>query len=338
MKRKKRMLSYVHHSGLENRDFDSLRTEDIRFSPSGKRLILAPKDSLVLLELESEFVPNHIVRHADLRSSGLAFPHGVDFISEDIIVVANRDRWVTFFRLKPADDPEKWMEMELIYEFKSKFFGPDKARRLSFGREIRCGPGSVRVRGDHLFICANYENTITKHQFRVVDDQIEVSEGVLVACEGLEVLDGIAVSNDGRWIAAADTGHHRIVVFSGQDYSQVCELRDENLSAPHGICFDPQGRFLYVSDAGERGLHVFESLDGTWETSMDSSSFSCRGIVETAFLKTKESVPEEFRSLVGGIKGLDIDSTGRFVVGTCLNQFLCFFDTRSNSLVKIDDQ
>lgn len=335
-KRRNLMLSHLNHSGLENRDFDSLRTEDIRFSPSGKRLILAPKESLVLLELESKFTPNHIVRHAELRSPGLAFPHGVDFISESIIVVANRDRWITFFRLKPADNPEKWMEIELISEFRSKFFGPDRARRLSFGREIRCGPGSVRVNGDHLFITTNFENTITKHRFRIYDDRIDVSEGVLVACEGLEVLDGIAVSNDGRLIAAADTGHHRIVIYNGEDFSPTCELRDENLGAPHGICFDPHNRFLFASDAGGRELHVFESESGSWESSMEKSTFSCRGIGEAAFLKTKESVPEEFRALVGGIKGLDIDSTGRFIVGTCLNQFLCFFDTRANYFTNID--
>ena len=57
-----------------------------------------------------------------------------------------------------------------------------------------------------------------------------------------------------------------------------------------------------------------------------------RGISEEAFTKTKLSVPEEFRPLVGGLKGLDIDPSGRFLVGTCLNQPLIFFDTRALSV------
>jgi hypothetical protein len=128
----------------------------------------------------------------------------------------------------------------------------------------------------------------------------------------------------------ADAGNNRVVLCRGDGSAETFALRDPRLGSPHGLCFDPTGRFLYVSDAGGPLLHVFESRDGHWDTFMESSSFNVTGIGEEAFRKTKLAVPEEFRSLVGGLKGLDIDPSGHFVIGTCLNQILVFFDTSAN--------
>jgi DNA-binding beta-propeller fold protein YncE len=125
----------------------------------------------------------------------------------------------------------------------------------------------------------------------------------------------------------ADAGNNRVVILPSNGGAFTCVMRDPLLHSPHGLCFDPSGRALYVSDAGEPLVHVFESPDGRWNTDTERSAFRQRGISEEAFTKTKLSVPEEFRPLVGGLKGLDIDPSGRFLVGTCLNQPLSFFDT-----------
>ena len=289
--------------------------------------MLAPKQGLVLMQIDVEADPIRIGRYTELRSPSLEFPHGVDFLSEDLIVVANRDAAVTFYRLPSAEHWQDITEIEAIAEFTSPWFGPKRASRLSEGREVRCGPGSIRKHGDHLYICANYTNTVSKHPIAVRDDMIEIGDGELVVETGLELIDGISVSRDGHWIAVSDSGHGRVAIYRGDDYSEACELRDENLVYPHGLCFDPSHRRLYVSDAGERLLHVFESVDGTWERSMSHSSFSLPSIGDEAFYKTKHSVAEKFRPLVGGIKGLDLDPSGRFLFGTCLNQTLAVFET-----------
>lgn len=178
------------------------------------------------------------------------------------------------------------------------------------------------------------------------DDIIEVGEGTVLARDGLDILDGIAISPDGLLIALADAGNNRVVILPSNGGSFTCVMRDPLLHSPHGLCFAPSGKILYVCDAGEPLVHVFESPDGRWNTDVESSCFKQRGIGEEAFTKTKLSVPEEFRPLVGGLKGLDIDPSGRFLVGTCLNQPLAFFDTcadfdnsdANNSLLTVGDR
>jgi hypothetical protein len=310
-----------------------LRTEDARFSPTGKLIALAAQDRILLLEVDIACLPLRVKRGTELYSAGLAFPHGVDFLSEDVIVVANREAWVTFFRIPNVDTWGDSKNIDAIHEFSAPWFGLKRATRIiSTGRSVRCGPGSVRVHGDHLYVCTNKANTVTKHPFTMHNGKIDVGEGSLVAQAGLEILDGIAISRDGRWIALADAGHNRVVVFSGDGQGKTLILRDPRLHSPHGLCFSPSGGILYVSDAGHPLVHVFESRDGRWDCDMEYSSFSLPGISEEAFRKTKASVPEEFRHLVGGLKGLDIHPSGRFLVGTCLNQLLTFFNTRAESI------
>ncbi len=289
--------------------------------------MLAPKQGLVLLQIDVQSDPIQIGRYTQLRSPSLEFPHGIEFLSEDLLVVANREAAITFYRLPSVEDWQDVTQIEAIAEFTSPWFGPKGASRLSDGRGVRCGPGSIRRHRDHLYICANYTNTVSKHPFAVRGGGIEIGSGELVVETGLELIDGISISRDGQWIAVSDSAHGRVAIFRGDNHSEACELRDKDLGYPHGLCFDPTHKRLYVSDAGERLLHVFESVDGTWERSMDRSAFSLPSIGDEAFYKTKHSVPEEFRPLVGGIKGLDLDPSGRFLIGTCLNQIMAVFET-----------
>jgi hypothetical protein len=318
------MLKAVRHVGLSRSLYEAHRTEDAKFSPSGRLLVMVPKKAILIFSIDTSSRPIRINRYAELHSSSLAFPHGVDFLSEDIIVVANREGWVTFYRIPGVDEWEASMNIEPIHELESIWFGPKGATRMSGDRSVRCGPGAVRVHGNRLFIGTNYLNTVTVHPFQLHQGTIETGDGALMAQAGLELPDGLALTRDGRWMAVSDTGHNRVVVYRCADNAQSCELRDVNLGAPHGLCFDPTGRRLYVSDAGERFLHVFTSADGAWSSSAERSAFKLPAVEMEVLRKTKESVAEQFRPLVGGLKGIDLDPAGRVMATTCLHQTLRF--------------
>ena len=52
-----------------------------------------------------------------------------------------------------------------------------------------------------------------------------------------------------------------------------------------------------------------------------------------AFRKTKDASGEErFRKLEGGIKGVDVDRTGRVVATTCRHQTLRFFERTTDEV------
>ena len=322
-----RMLSTHPHTGFRVPPNAYLRSEDVRFSPSGRLLAVAVQNAIHLVEIAPDETPVRVIRQTELRSPGLAFPHGVEFLAEDVIVVANREAWVTFFRLPAAETWQDQMTIEAIHEMGCPWFGPKGGTRvIETGRTVRCGPGSVRRHGEHLFICANHTNTLTRHGYTLRDGEIATGEATLLARGGLHILDGLAISTDGQWIALADAGNNRVVVCHAGTGAEAAVLTDPRLHSPHGLCFDPTGRKLYVSDAGEQLVHVFERPDGRWDAAMDRSAFCLPGIGDEPFWKTKLSVPEELRGLVGGLKGLDMHPGGRLLVGSCLNQPLAFFE------------
>jgi hypothetical protein len=329
------MLNAVACVGLDESLGESLRTEDVRFSPSGRVLAAAATNGVVLLfAVDASTRPIRIGRFTELHSSGFASPHGVDVLGDDLIVVANRAGWLTFHRVPSADDWRDRMDVETLLEMDAACFGRKGATRNLNGRNVLCGPGSVRVRGSQLFVACNKENTVTAHRYRLRPGDVEIDAGEIVAQSGLEIPDGIALSSDGRWLAVSNHNDHGVEIVRLVDGKRSASLRDAGLRYPHGLCFDPAGRALYVADAGERALHSFVSETGAWDQSSARSTFTMPAVDMEAFRKTKDSIAEErFRKLEGGIKGVDVDRTGRLVVTTCRHQTLRFFE-RTAALVQ----
>jgi hypothetical protein len=322
------VLKAVPYTGLDELLDDDLRFEDIRSSPSGRTLVVVATNGIIcLFAADTSSRPVRITRHAELSSTSLASPHGVDFLSEDVIVVANRAAWLTFYRIPNVDAWQGRINVEPIHEMDSVWFGRKGATRNLEGRDVSCGPGSVRVYGKHLFVSCNNLNTVTAHPYRLQQQTIETGDGAVVAQSGLEIPDGISMSRDGRRMAVSNHNDHGVVVYRTTDKTQSCVLRDVDLRYPHGLCFDPTGRALYVADAGERHVHVFFNPDGEWDKPCDRSAFKLPAVGMEAFRKTKEAAGEEkYRALEGGIKGIDVDPSGRIVVTTCRHQTLRFFE------------
>ena len=81
------------------------RTEDVRFAPSGRRLAIAclVGQGIALADVAitvGESGPEIAVTSLDLLdSTALSDPHGIDFVDDDTLVVANRGGGVAVLRL-----------------------------------------------------------------------------------------------------------------------------------------------------------------------------------------------------------------------------------------------
>jgi len=321
-----RSLPYVVANGVP---LKNARTEDIKFSPKGALLAaVATNGSMFVFAVDTRSCPIRIMGCTELRSSSLSSPHGIDFLSEDTVVVADRSGWVNFYRIPGVNAWEECMNIEPIHEMGSVWFGRKGATRLLGDRNIRCGPGSVRVHDQQIFICCNNLNTVTVHDCRLQQGAVETSEGTVVMQVGVEVPDGVALSRDGRWMAVSDHHHHRVIVHRRPGDAEPCVLRDIDLSYPHGLCFDPTGRVLYVADAGQRYVHIFVGASG-WDKSIDRSTFKLLAVDADAFERTRKAKSGPNSALEGGIKGIDVDPSGRILATTCRNQTLRFFEAES---------
>ena len=132
------------------------RTEDIRFSPSSRRLALAGfiKNKITVFDISASQKSNGITLTdvAEFSSSHLSSPHGLDFIDEEKILVVNREGRACIF--------------ELPLSAKGSF----ELTPLAIIRsDIISVPGSVAVVRDahdltEALICNNYVHYVTRHR------------------------------------------------------------------------------------------------------------------------------------------------------------------------------
>lgn len=295
------------------------RTEDVRFSPDNRLLAIAGFHTRRCLILEIEVEPDSVtprVRIGDfmtLSSDRLRGVHGIDFIDDRTIAVANRMGPVSILELPAGDPAGRHIHIEPVAE----------VTRRSLFRRLRA-PGSVAVRHEpdgtaSLLVCNNYANRITRHVLDPGSGHRVQRNGVMLA-RGLHVPDGIAISADHAWIAISNHATHDVALYPAtgpldRRTPPACLLR--GLDHPHGLRFTADGEHLLVASAGAPLVHVFER-GGGW----DGERNSVRDVVvvdDETFRRGRHN-PEE-----GGPKGLDIDRTGKVVALTCDEMPLAFF-------------
>lgn len=289
------------------------RTEDVRVSPLGDRLAIAcyRRDRIALADVEvargADGVGIAIARVEELSSASLREPHGLDFLDEETLAVANRAGGVGVFRL-----PARGSGGELT-PLGDGATGPSASD----------GPGSVaaRVHEDgrrEVLVCNNWANTITRHT--VAGDGTLVA-GDVVAQKWLAVPDGVAISRDGEWLAVSNHSAHCVFVYArptlGPEAEPVGVLR--GVDYPHGLRFDDDDRLLLVADAGAPRVHLFVPTDEGWEgVRYPVASVE---VLDERLFDLAQTSPEE-----GGPKGIDVFPKARVLVVTSESVPLAFFD------------
>jgi hypothetical protein len=292
------------------------RTEDIRFSPQKRRLAVAAfyGNKIAVFDISKETFRSsqaiHISQVVECFSAHLAYPHGIDFIDEETIVVANRSGRPTVFKLPSANGVAKY-ELEPIGVFD--------------GDLIRV-PGSVAVTarsGDlyELLICNNAGHTITKH--RATLGREKQSSGCVLLRKWLDIPDGISISSQGR-IAISNHNRHSVFVYENGRILDESSDPDGILRGPlypHGVRFTSDDRFVLVTDSGAPYLYVYVN-EGNW-AGVHLPRLSLKVLSETDFLRVHVN-PQD-----GGPKGLDIDEAAGILAITCEAQPLAFYDLKA---------
>ncbi|MGK2965137.1 MAG: YncE family protein [Tepidiformaceae bacterium] len=292
------------------------RTEDARFSPDGRVLILAgfERKRCLLLRITVTHTPAGPNVSADdfmeLVSDGITKVHGLDFIDTHTLAVANRDGRVSIVPIPPGELGGRMCDVAALAHVGTTLFCRVKA------------PGSIAVRREpdgtaSLLVCNNYIHRVTRH---VVDPSAgyQVTANSVFLRRTLKIPDGITVSHDNRWIAVSSHHTNNVKIFDGTKSlgrlaKPVGILRDAHY--PHGLRFTADDRHLLVADAGSPAIHVYDS-DSGWTGTHDPRVVTV--LDDETFARGRTNAEE------GGPKGLDIDPSGTVVAVTCEEQSLAF--------------
>jgi len=295
------------------------RTEDIRFSPDGRRVAIAAfeQDRLAVLDVDLEAstpgTPVVLSRVVKVSSPYLKRPHGLDFIDDQTLIVANREGGVCVFTVPSvgADVHECVLSPVQVMDV-----GP---------RHGLHSPGSLCIAGENqagkeILIGSNFRHRVTRHVLDRVTHTLTDSEVLLR--KWLDVPDGVSVSKDRRWAAISNHNTHNVLMYEytaslGRDADPDGILR--GLHYPHGLRFSPDDRYLFVADAAAPYVHVYARDELGWGgVRHPVSSFR---VLDDAQFQRGRTHPEE-----GGPKGIDLHMGINVLAMTAQGQPLAFFD------------
>jgi len=296
------------------------RTEDIRFSPDGRRLAIAAfeRNRLALFDVAIAASTSGkdvaLERVVEISSPSLKLPHGLDFIDDATLIVVNREGGACVFELPRADAEVQECEVSPVQTMDAgDLHGLDS-------------PGSVWIAGEgrpgkEILICSNVGNRVTRH---VVDGGARhtLAGGDVLLRKWLDIPDGVSVSQDRQWLAISNHNTHNVLVYEysaslGRDADPDGILR--GVHYPHGLRFSSDDRHMFVADAGAPYIHVYARDDLGWGGVRNPVASVC--VMDDALFERGRHNPEE-----GGPKGIDIDSSMNVVVVTSECQPLAFFD------------
>ncbi len=296
------------------------RTEDLRLSPDHRRLAIAGfrRNRIAILEIElgeSATGTSVTINGAlELSSPALKRPHGLDFIDDHTLIVANRGGDVTVFDLPAAEPGHRSREVT------------PRQTWSAGGLNLVESPGSVALAsgvGDRceVLVCNNHIHTVTRHRFDADSSEAAVESDVLLR-KWLKIPDGVAVSHDRRWIAISNHSTHSVLVYDyssalDEDANPVAVLRD--LRYPHGLRFSQDDRRLFVADAGAPHVQIYDRDGDQWSGVRDPAATIT--VVDDAVFARGHVNPQE-----GGPKGIDISPDSNLLVTTTEFQPLAFFD------------
>ncbi len=300
------------------------RTEDILVSPNNKRLALAGFTANTILILHVEFSTKdskheiHIVDYLKCTSPYLSSPHGLFWINDETLIVANREANITIFKIPKEIPPSHTMRLDLLHAIHT-----DDVDELSSPGSLFVSKVSKNIL--EILVCNNYVHHVTQHLLSYIPDQnkYETISSSIMLDRNLQIPDGITKSPDGCWIAVSNHNTHEVYVYDASkrlDPKSMPSAILQGMSYPHGVRFFQNGRVLIVTDGAQPNTYLFE-IDHKWEGIYKPSK--TLQTMSNDIFKKGHCNPQE-----GGPKGIALVADQTAFVTTSDMQPLAFFDLR----------
>jgi len=296
------------------------RTEDAKFSSDGRYLAIVEylDNKIHLFEIDITGSSNsqvvNLINATTIRSVHLNLPHGFPFLGDGYFLVANRGGDVTLFKLPiKCFEQDEVVLMPVSIIKGGRFYG-----KISSPGSIDCY--QVSENRYRLLVCNNDLHSIVSFEIDISDRIRIKNKGVLIK-RGLNLPDGISISQNKKWIAVSNhnTGTvliYRLSLFLNRYTAPSAELTD--IAYPHGLRFSTEGQMIFVADAGSQYLHIFECNDNNWNKNHKPRQ-SVKLVENVIFAKGRVN-PQE-----GGIKGVDIANQNKLLVTTAHHHVLDFY-------------
>ncbi|HYG29573.1 MAG TPA: hypothetical protein VD887_05090 [Allosphingosinicella sp.] len=267
------------------------RTEDVAFSPSGDRVAIAalPENLILLVDVgidpDDRDAPLRLTGAAEIGSAALRRPHGLAWLDDRHLIVANREGAVVLFEVPPAEPQTGCLNL-------------DPMLTIGHPNEPVITPGSLSVfdLGAGLFellVCNNYVHTVSRHLIDARGGFALVSTDVLLS-GGIDVPDGIAHSPSGRWLAVSNHYDHCVNLYRNTPElgrnPTPCGLLT-GLQYAHGLRFSADESALVVADSGAPFLQLYQAEGADWEGER-APALSFRVMTEGEFESARDN-PEE---------------------------------------------
>ncbi|MFN0264939.1 YncE family protein [Tepidamorphus sp. 3E244] len=295
------------------------RTEDVCFSPSNTVMAVAGylKNSMCLFDVAFDLSGDtpriRINGWTDIRSDALNEPHGMAFIGETKLVVANRKGKVTVFDTARAGFSGDVLNIDPLRVI-------DRANAFHHVKT----PGSVCVarqteREAEILVCNNFLHHVTRHRFPLRGGPA-LPRNAIVLDKHLDIPDGIATDPDLRRVAISNHGTQEVLLFDAARLNATADPvgRLKETGYAHGLRFFDGGRQLCVADAGAPLIRFYRSDDRAWCGEILPERV-VRVLDDETFLRGRDNEAE------GGPKGIALDATETVLVTTCEKQPLAFF-------------
>jgi hypothetical protein len=295
------------------------RSEDIHISPDGRYAALAGyltnKILIVRIHIEKEKGKWNIIlsNSFDFTSTTLDAPHGVFWIDDQHIMVANRATNSIVFKI-PKNRNKSNVRLEPISSIKTDQI--DLLYHSSCLHVYTLGAGLYEA-----LICSNYGHYVSSH---ILDERKKFSpqSSIMLLQVDLNVPDGVAVSDDRRWIGVSNHDQHSIHIYSNDKlldkYTHPSAILHGPLY-PHGIIFFKDSHYIFVADAGAPYVYGFFSSSGNWIGKLQP--FIKLQVMNADFFKAGHVNPQE-----GGPKGIYITQDSHLLIITCDQVRIAFFD------------
>lgn len=303
------------------------RTEDLRLSPDNKWLAFANYHlncvTLFSIALHSAR-PERSARFAIENFWQLSSPtfkelHGLDFLDGRTLVVGNRGGGIDLLNL-PHNPPMGGVV----------HVTPAKTIKRAKKNTAIQNPGSVcafrRPDGARQILAANnYGHFISSHLLRRVGPFRKLTNEILIS-GGLDIPDGLAISDDLKHIAVSNHLTHEVLVYRNErhdgGFEEPC-ARLQKTVYPHGLRFTNTGNRLVVASAGSPFVHVYKGEDDNTWCGVYRPEGSFRVLDEQTF-KAGAVNPME-----GGPKGVEITANDELLLVTNEHAPLLAFDLQA---------